>query len=199
MLNSITNFLHATALLTYASLVYVGLQKGDALYTPLIFSLFALLFLLKVLGVVVHIPRIETDITIRRVLWTMIALGVLVLNGVTLQALHVPETIVIIGTVGTAVLILVFLRILRTHVRYIPIALTLFFVYLLAAIYTCGLLRIGFILIVVSNIIWMILARVPFLYKNAYHNDIYHLALIVSTFVLYHSVSLGLWQAGACG
>jgi len=198
MLNSFTNFLHATALAIYAFLVYVGMQAGNTLYTPLILSLFVLLFVLKVLGVLVHLPRIEQGVTVRNVLWTGIALGVLVLNMVTLQALHLHTTVVAVGTIGTAVSVVVFLYILRTRVRYVPIAFSLFFVYLLAAFYTCGLLRVGFFLVVASNLLWILLARVPFLYERAYHNDIYHLALIISTFVLYHSVSLGLWQAGAC-
>jgi len=198
MLNSFTNFLHALALGTYATLVYVGMQAGNTLYTWLIFLLFVLLFVLKILGVVVHLPRIEKEIAVRTIVWTGIALGVLVLNVVTLQALHLHTMVVAAGTIGTAVSVVVFLYILRTRVRYVPIALSLFFVYLLAAFYTCGLLRVGFFLVVASNLLWILLARVPFLYERAYHNDIYHLALIVSTFVLYHSVSLGLWQAGAC-
>ena len=198
MLNSFTNFLHALALGTYATLVFVEMQAGNELYTSLIFYLFFLLFVLKILGVLVHLPRIEQGITARNILWTAIALGVLVLNVVTLQALHLPTFIVVVGTILTSVSVAVFLYILRTRVRYVPIALSLLFVYLLAAIFTCGLLRIGFILVVASNLIWILLARVPYLYERAYHNDIYHLALIVSTFVLYHSVSLGLWQAGAC-
>lgn len=198
MLNSFTNFLHAVALATYALLVYAGIHAGNAFYTPAIFILFFLLFVLKVLGVLVHVPSIERTTLVRNVLWISIAIGVVALNFATLHALHMPRGIIALGMGGTLISVGAFLFILRKSVRYAPIAFSLIFVYLLAAFVTCGLLRIGFILVVASNVLWVVLARVPYLRRHAYHNDLYHLALIVSTFVLYRAVALGLWQEGAC-
>lgn len=198
MLNSFTNFLHAVALAAYALLVYAGIHAGNTLYTPTIFALFFILFVLKVFGVLVHAPPIERTVALRNALWIGIAIGVVALNFVTLNALHAPTAILAPGMGVTLFSAGVFLFILRKKVRYAPLALALIVVYLMAAFFTCGLLRIGFLLVVASNVLWIMLARVPYLYRHAYHNDLYHLALIVSTFVLYRSVSLGLWQEGAC-
>lgn len=198
MLNSFTNFLHALALGVYASLVYVGLHVGNTLYTPAIFATFFLLFLLKVLGVAVHLPSVERNIPVRNALWVFIALGVPLLALVTLYALHVSLIIVALGVGVALVSVGVFLYVLRTRVQYVPLALSMALVYLLAALLTCGLLRVGFLLVVFSNLVWLALARVSYLEQNKYHNDIYHVMLIVSTYVLYYSVELGLWQEGAC-
>jgi hypothetical protein len=106
--------------------------------------------------------------------------------------------VVYIGMAVTAVCCVLFVHSLRTNIKYMYIAGAAAFVYLMVAALTCGELRIGFILIVASNIAWILLEKVPYLFERRYHNDIYHVALIISTFVLYHSIATGLWAAGAC-
>ncbi len=199
MLNSFTNFLHATALVIYALLVYAGMHAGNTFYTAAIFFLFSLLFVLKILGVLVHLPNIEKNIRLRNLLWILISGGVVMLNFATLYALSIPMAVTAVGMAVTLTSVAVFLFILKRDVRYVPLAFALIFVYLLTAFYTCGLLRVGFLMVVASNVLWIGLARIPYLHRNAYHNDIYHLALIASTYVLYSTVSMGLWQEGMCG
>lgn len=199
MLNSFTNFLHALALFTYAVLVYLGLQAENTHFSLVILLLFILLFALKVLGVLVHLPSIERDPHVRNPLWASISFGVVILNAATLYVLSVPLVMFALSMVVTFILVGVFLYTLRTHVRYAPIAFTFIFVPCVAAFFTCGLLQIGYLLIVASNVLWIALSRIPFLFRNAYHNDVYHLALIVSTYVLFRAFELGVWKTGCVG
>lgn len=194
MLNSFTNFLHALALATYAFLVYVGIAAGEPFYTSTLLTLFTMLFVLKLFGVAVHFPWVEARPSVRNMLWACVALGVVMLNTATLFALPASPVVVALGVFVSAFATVVFLYILRTHVRYAPIALSFITVYLLAALSTCGLLRLGFLLVVASNVLWVVLSYVPYLRSHAYHNDLYHLALIGSTFVLFRSIEVGLWE-----
>ena len=195
-LNSVTNFLHALALGTYSWLVYESMRAGDPLYTAAILYTFLLIFFLKIVGVVVHLKPIERDRLWSTILWSVIAVGVCFLNYALLVATNMPTPVVIGGMAVTLVCVALFLNSLRTELRFAYIAGAVSVVYLVVAVFTCGDLRLGLILTVLSNIAWIILVKVPYLFERGYHNDIYHIALIVSTYVLYDSVSTGLWQGG---
>ncbi len=197
-LNSFTNLLHAAALGTYAYLVYAEMLAGNAYYTPYVLYSFLLIFVLKLLGVLVHLRSIEQHKTWSTTLWTIIAVGVCVLNYTMLVATAMEPVVVWVGTAVTVVCAALFINSLRTELWFAYIAGATAVVYLLVALFTCGALQLGLVLIVASNVAWVLMKRVPYLYDNSYHNDIYHIALIVSTYVLFDSVSLGLWQGVGC-
>lgn len=198
MLNSFTNFLHASALLIYALLIFRALRAGEEFYTPLILAVFTFTFVLKVLGVLVHVPALEQRVRWRNTLWTLVAVGIFVLNAATLYAIHAPLWALSLGVGLSGALGAYFIYTLRVHVRYAPLAGAFILSYLLAALVTCGALRVGFLLIVFSNVLWIALSKVSYLETKKYHNDIYHVALIGSTYWLYTTIPLGLWEVGAC-
>ena len=71
----------------------------------------------------------------------------------------------------------------------------------MCAYFSQARVRLGFLMIAGANVVW-ILARqienrhsgheIPIEYR--YDNDIYHLLLIVSTFVLYKAIARGDWK-----
>ena len=194
MLNSFTNFLHASALGIYTYLVYTSYQAGEQYYTLFIFFSFLMIFVLKLLGIIVHIPAVEYNKPRHDFFWTLIAIGLCFLNYFTLQALNLHAYIVILGMVITVGFAAAFLYSMFTGPGYFfYIAAASVLVYLLCALFTKGDLRIAWIMIVLSSVAWIVLAKVPYLLRTKLHNDIYHLALIVSTYYLYATVKTGLW------
>ena len=73
-LNSFTNFLHAVALASYTYLVYMGLTQNKPNYDIYIFGCFALLFVIKIFGIIVHIPRIENNKEKHNFFWIIISI-----------------------------------------------------------------------------------------------------------------------------
>jgi len=194
MFNSFTNFLHALALFIYAGLTYRGLEAGRPHYTWSIFWCFALIFFLKVIGILVHLPAIEHHKARHDFFWVWIAVGLQALNTVTLMALDLNYTVVATGSIVSLVFVVIFLRSLRGPGYFGYLALATVIVYLLAAVFTRSDLRLAWICVVISSALWIVLARVPFLLKYKFHNDIYHFALIASTYYLYTTVGSGLWE-----
>ncbi len=194
-LNSFTNFLHASALAVYTCLVYAALRAGEPHYTTSILWSFAWILILKLLGIVVHLPGVERHKPRHDFFWTLISIGLCCLNYFTLAALNLHTGVLVAGMVITFVFVGFFLYSLFFGPGYfVYIATASVLVYLLAAVFTRGTLRLAWVLIVLSSLAWILLERVPYLLRNKFHNDIYHLALIGSTYVLYATVATGLWD-----
>lgn len=194
MLNSFTNFMHASALGIYTYLVYTSYQAGEQYYTLTIFFAFLLLFVLKILGIIVHLPPVEHNKPRHDFFWTIIAIGLCALNYFTLKAINLHTYIVILGMVITLGFVIAFLYSMFTGPGYFfYIAAASVLVYLLCVVFTTGPLRLAWIMIVISSVAWIVLAKVPYLLRTKLHNDIYHLALIVSTYYLYSTIETGLW------
>lgn len=195
MLNSFTNFLHASALGIYTYLVYRGLEAGEPHFTFLIFLSFLMIFVLKLLGIIVHLPVVEYHKGRHDFFWTLIAIGVCFLNYFTLRAIHLNPYVILAAMLITLACVVAFLYSMFTGPGYFYyIAGASVAVYLLAALFTRGGLRLAWLMIVGSSLAWILLEKVPFLLRHKFHNDIYHIALIISTYYLYATVSTGLWQ-----
>lgn len=198
MLNSFTNALHATALFIYTALVYRALQAGTEHYTVWIFLTFLFVAILKVLGMIVHLPQVDHVRHRHNFVWVLISIGLIFLNYATLRAIEAPLWALVLGMAITLGFAAQYVRTLFSdtgHFVWIALAMTL--VYVLCAVLTQGLLMIGWICTLLSQIIWIGLERVPYLEERKYHNDIYHFALIGSTYLLFKSISTGLWSAGS--
>ncbi len=198
MLNSITNAMHAAALITYTTLVYYYMQAGDERYTVWIFLTFLFVSILKFLGIIVHLPWVDLPNRERHnFVWILISIGLVFLNYATLRAIHIPMWALILGMLITVLFCGLYVHSLfvRTGTFFL-IAIALASVYTLCAIFTQGLLQIAWICMILSHVLWLGLERVPWLEQRKLHNDIYHLALIASSFILYKSIAEGLWAAG---
>ncbi len=195
MNNSITNAMHATMLGIYTYLVYEGLINDKPHYTVWIFLLFLTVFVLKLIGVLVHVPRIEKNRKWHNFFWVLISVLVIVLNVVTLLAVNADRFLFAAGASVSSILCVVYIRSLFTGTgKFLWIAAAMAFMHILCAVITQDILRAAWICLMASSILWIILSRVPFLLRHKFHNDIYHLALIASTYFLYTTVSTGLWE-----
>lgn len=202
--NAITNGLHAAALLTYAvlSLIFY-LKKSQNFSRFIVVILFFLLFIEKCLGVYVHETKgVHIDT------WTIMAILSIALNILVSFALEMPR----------AARFAILLTTLLLNGRFIYgfwvidqglkeesfayLAASALIAFSIAAYYSKGLTRLGWVLIVISNLAWMLMRTGLGYYLGVdledypeykYDNDIYHLMLIVSTFVLFHSIQKGDW------
>lgn len=195
MTNSITNAMHAAALAVYTCLVYRGLVNNEPFYNIWIFLLFLTVFILKLIGVLVHIPSIEKDRFRHNLLWIIITVLVVELNFVTLVAVNAPGAVLAAGMLATVILCLLYVRSLIISTgNFFWIAGAMAFMHILCAVITEDVLRAAWICLMLSSLLWIALSRVPFMLRHKFHNDVYHLALIASTYLLYTTVSTGLWK-----
>jgi len=189
--------MHAVALGTYTVLVFLNLNAGHPNFTLFIFLTFLSVFILKILGMLVHLPLIDKIRNRHNFFWILISVLLIGLNALTLAALKTPAWILVAGVVWTAILAALYVRSLyqESWGNFGFIALAMIGIYGLCAVISKAQLRIAWTLLIVCNGIWILLAKIEWLNKRKLHNDIYHLVLICSTYYLYNTVHLGLWGA----
>lgn len=190
--NAVSNALHAIFLFMYFMGALVHYLKKDGMFSLSMVLFFLLLFFLKVLGVYVHYYDVYRILSPA---WIAISLLIIMLNYLLVQGIRVPEIsgigIIFISVVSS------FLFLTREG-DFIFIALPVMLVYVIAAFHASGMLRTGFVMIVISNVSWIILRQtgnqvmgydLPVQFR--YDNDLYHLLLILSTFILYSAIAKG--------
>lgn len=194
-LNSFTNFLHAVALATYTWLVYQGLTQGRPHYDIYILTCFGLLFVIKIFGIIVHIPSVENNRTKHNFFWIIISLLCILLNFVTLKSIHTNLVLVYSGTTIVAILAFLYIKSLfNSGGKFYLIASAFTLVHCACTIVTRDKLSLAWFYLLMSNLLWIVFSKVPFLLKNKFHNDIYHFMLIGSTYYLYSTIETGLWE-----
>ncbi len=194
-LNSFTNFLHAVALASYTWLVYSGLTQGKPHYDLYIFGCFGFLFVIKIFGIIVHIPSIEHNKEKHNFFWIIISILIIFLNYVTLKSINTNFLLVFSGTATVVILASLYIRSLfNSGGKFYLIAAAFTIVHSLCAIVTKGQLSLAWFYLLMSNLLWIVFSKIPFLHKNKYHNDIYHFMLIGSTYYLYSTIESGLWK-----
>jgi hypothetical protein len=193
--NAISNALHSFFLFFYFCGAVVHYRKGNSSFSLLIVLYFLTLFFLKVLGIYVHYYNVDTALTNS---WIAISLLTIMLNYLLVEAMKMPETariIVLFLSIGSSFLFM-------THNGdFIYIALPVLLVYLIAACYSASMTRTGFVMVVIANVVWILTRTAENHFAGheiaagyRYDNDIYHLLLIISTFIIYKSIVKGHWE-----
>ncbi|CEK09814.1 hypothetical protein [Legionella hackeliae] len=192
--NAWTNALHALFLLSYFLIAAIQWLKGNNKFTLYIVTFFLTIFVLKILGVWVHYSYGQPYTAH---IWVAISLGVVFLNYCLIHAINISSFI----RLAVMFISLVFTYFYLSQQNFLYIALAVIFIYSLVAIYSRGLVRIGFIAVVVSNLIWiglregtsaMLGYELPVQYR--YDNDVYHLLLICSTYLIFVAIVRGDWS-----
>lgn len=193
--NLVTNTIHAIFLFTYFLLALRHFFKKNSNFTFLIVVSFGFLFFGKVFGIAAHANFAETT---TRKIWLILSILNIILSYSISHALNMSYGLrFIILLISCAAL---FFNTTSPVNNFLPIALSLLFVYIIAAWKSRNLTRIAFLAIVFSNVLWIALRNIenailgytiPVIWR--YDNDIYHLCLIVSTFLLYKSIVRGDW------
>jgi hypothetical protein len=192
--NALTNALHATFLFLYLTGSVKHFLCNSERFTAAIVAFFLILFVLKLMGVYVHYYPSKEGVSH---VWIAISLLVVFLNYVIVHALKTPEFVR--GLAVLISLIFSFLFIVNEE-RFIYLALPLILIYLAAAYYSKGLLRLGFLLVVASNVIWIAAREIASFWIGhelpvhlRFDNDLYHFMLIASTFIIYQAILRGDW------
>lgn len=197
--NGITNTLHAGFLLTYFILAtrqyFKHRELRDTINFPgLIVSFFLLIFIMKLMAVYVHVfpfgPHAANT-------WIGITMGFVFANYIILEIFAFSDGyrfFIMLFTLLCATLFLIYDQ------NFIYIAIMIIVSNIIFAIFSSKLLRYGFIMIIVSNLVWIGLRSIASYYLGheltvdyRYDNDVYHLLLIISTFMLYKGFVKGLW------
>jgi hypothetical protein len=153
------------------------------------------LLVLQILAAYAH--YYQSDVNFSNV-WLAISLLIIMLNFLVVEAMVMPDftkiSIVFLSIASAFFFI-------SHQGNFLFIAFPVMLVYLIAAYYSTGLLRTGFLMVVASNIIWIMLRQlenfilgheIPKIYR--YDNDLYHLLLIASTFIIYRAILKGYWR-----
>lgn len=192
--NTITNFIHAGFLFAYLLAAFLYWRKNDPRFTTLILLFFLLAFVLKVLGVIAHAYH---DISYINIIWISIGVGALLLNIFLLYAIDMPKLIRLM----TCLILLLFACFYFINLMFLLIAIPAGLTYLIAAYYSQKQTRIAFICILGSNIVWILARQITGIMLKGhiplairYDNDLYHILLIISTFILYKSIIKGHWR-----
>lgn len=193
--NAISNVAHAFFLLLYLIGACIHYFKKDHTFSLLIVFFFLNLLVLKVLGVYVHYYPSHLHLPPA---WIAISLLVIMLNYLLVQSMQMPDLCRVI----VVFLSIIFIYLFLTHDgNYTYIAIPVILVYLIAAYYSQAKVRIGFVMVVISNLIWIVTRHIanyltgheiPIEYR--YDNDIYHILLILSTYVIYKGIAEGQWK-----
>jgi hypothetical protein len=193
--NFITNGLLAITILFYTLSSAIQWLEGNKKFTGFIVLYFLSFLVLSLLATLAHYLAKDTDNSAP--IWFVISLGIIFFNYCLIYAIKVHDFVRVLVIFFSLVCIYYF------HVtgHFLFIASASMLIYLLAAIYSKGLTRLGFITVVISNLFWLALRAgtnlvlgyaVPIQYR--YDNDIYHFLLIISTFIVYKSIVRGDWS-----
>jgi hypothetical protein len=154
---------------------------------------FLTLFVLKLLGVYVHYypaPGIPPP-------WVAISLLTIMLNYLVTHAMEMPSK----ARIGAVFLSVFSAFMFISRGGFLYIAMSVLAVDLICACYSRAWVRAGFLMIAGSNAAWILARQIGnwFLGHQVsiecrYDNDIYHLLLIGSTFVLYKGIARGDWR-----
>lgn len=191
--NIFSNGLHATFLLLYFIGAVIHSLRNDNTFSLYMVCFFFSLFIAKLLGVYVHyyyLDKVKLEFA-----GDAISLIAILLNYFIIESIKLPNiTKIFIMLISV---IFSFLYIIHNG-GFIYVAIPILIGSLLVAYYTKSMLRLGFIMVIISNVIW-ITARFLENYiagheispAYRYDNDMYHLLLIISTFIIYKAVANG--------
>lgn len=192
--NALTNLLYAVFLFFYLVVALKHYLKKDHTFTLLLTLFFFTLLFVDLLGAYAHaFYKVDTISSV----WIAISLIIILLNYFVFHAMKMPEILRVIIMVLSVLFVFLFLT---SNNNFLYIAILTAIVYLFAACYSNGLLRSGFILVSASNIFLLVTRSIMNLIlgyelpvKYRYDNDVYHILLIIATFMIYKAITKGKW------
>ncbi|GGI77717.1 DUF6962 family protein [Legionella impletisoli] len=195
--NTITDLLLAICLFYFFVVSLIHRVKGNTKFTRFIVTFFFVTFALSLLSSVAHYLTESASKQSLEQLWLVIAFGIVYLNYCVIYAIKVPDLVRMLVIFISLLLLYLF----TIHAEYMYIAISMLFIYILAALYSEKLTKVGFLAVVFSNVIWIVLREganyelgytLPPHYR--YDNDVYHILLILSMFFIYRSIQQGDWS-----
>jgi hypothetical protein len=196
--NAVTNGLHALCLLIYFLAAKRAANAGNERFTTPIIGFFLLTFILKVMGVFVHYSPGGAGVG---EVWVGIGIGMAILSILILHALRFSSTQIMAGACFAVACTAIFI----SRHNFLFLAIQIVGINSAAALYCRGKLRLGFLGVAVSTVVWIVAregtkaiigGELPTVYR--YDNDLFHFMLIASTFIIYKAIAKGDGLPEAC-
>ena len=181
--NSITNGVNVLILFAYCVII----TKSRKNYSRTVPYVFYLSFVITLMGVLVHYFK---DYGISTYLWCFIDFFLLCFV-MLLVDLFISNKLLKIGLF----LLNIFLAIsyLFNMNSFMPLALMQLLTFIiLIPIIKYNIARIAFSSMVASNILWIVMLKMNFI--PGYHNDIYHVCLIISSYIFFVAARKESWS-----
>ncbi len=181
--NSITNAINVVILFTYCVII----AKSKNRYLKTVPYVFYLSFVITFLGVIVHYFK---DYRISMYLWCLIDVFllcfVMLLVDIFIKNKWFKIFLFLLN-IGFAI------SYLFNMDSFISLALMQLLTFIiLIPIVDHNMARIAFASMVASNLIWIVMVKIKFI--PGYHNDIYHLCLIVSSYLFFLAAQKESWS-----
>ena len=193
MTNAITNALHSVCLYSYALLSIKYYLDNKAQVSCLVVLFFLLAAAIKTIGILVHYHDAYDNSTS----WFILSILSFALNMTILSTL---KTSVWLKSLYITISLLCLICSYPDYQAFIYVAVPQLLISMMAACFLAGKARIGFIIVVAGNLIWITLRLAgesfiacPLPKAVRYDNDIYHLILIISSFILYKAITSKDW------
>lgn len=195
--NSITDGL-LSLLVAYISIAaLIQRVQGNERFTRFIVTFFFTMLFLSVCASIAHYTTNQIPSRFSTMLWLAISYGTVYLNYCLIYSLRVPEFI----RMFVVLVALLFSFFFSFTLSFIYIAISFIFIYILAFSYSKGLAKIGFLAVILSNIVWIVVRKginyelgYPLPSEFRYDNDVYHLLIMISVFIIYRSIKIGDWH-----
>lgn len=191
--NAFSNALHAIFLFCYFIGALVHLIRKDHNFSLLIVLFFFNILVLKLLGIYVHYYELSG----MTAPWIAICLLTLMMNYLLVEATDMS----VISRVLLVFFSIVCTFFYLTQDGFVYIAMMILVTTLAMAYFTSSMLRWGFLMTVLSNVVWIAARQIEnhllgheISTAYRYDNDVYHLMLIISTFIIYKSIVKGYWK-----
>ena len=181
--NSITNGINVFILFAYC--VIITKSKKDYLKTvPYVFYLS---FIITLMGVVVHYFK---DYRISMYLWCFIDFFLLCFVMLIVDLLISNKLFKTFLFILNIFLAINYLFNMDSFMSLALMQLLTFFILIFIIKYNIA--RIAFASMVASNIIWIVMLKIKFI--PGYHNDIYHVCLIISSYIFFVAARKESWS-----
>jgi hypothetical protein len=170
---------------------------GNKKFTRHIVLFFFTVLVIGLFATLAHYLTNKGDPELLHHVWLAISAAVVYLNYSVIYSIKTPDAVKMM-VMFISLLCLYFFNI---TMQFVFIALSMVFIYFFAAVYSQKLTRIGFLAIVISNVLWIVVRKginyelgyaLPVQYR--YDNDVYHVLIMFSVYLIYKSIKEGDWS-----
>lgn len=196
--NALTNFLHASLLLTYTAIGLRLYQKDPLKFPGAAVCLLFSLCISKMFGILVHLPYIVAQPNLHFGCETGSVLALMIMVITIINAIKPNK---ILAGLIYAILSALAIAYLAT-LQFFFISLGMGLVLTLFAAHTSGILKRGIVMMLGATIAWIIMRQttnwllqteLPVAYR--FDNDIFHLLLMLGTYWFFQGIRRGEWPA----
>ena len=184
--NSVTNAINVLILFAYSVII----TKSKKKYLKTVPYVFYLSFVLAFMGVIVHCFK---DYRVSMYLWCFIDFFLLCFVMLLVDLFIESNLFKIFLFLLNGAFAITYLFNMDSFMSLALMQLLTFIILIFTIKYNIA--RIAFSSMIASNIIWIVMAKMQFI--PGYHNDIYHVCLIISSYIFFVAAQKESWSKKA--